>query len=172
MGLFNKENKNKFNIDSYFSMVVQNFVNERTIDNYIDVCKVLQYRKFYVCYETTFFDHHLRTELKRSGTLPVEYFDASDKIRAIILSMEIKIDQNKEELLCVFTEPNKIDLRQVNINVIREITLYEVFEKYFSDEKFGGICINSFNEQIMIPYDYIKCIIDNDFDKIKERLSK
>ena len=46
MGLFNKENKNKFNIDSYFSMVVQNFVNERTIDNYIDVCKVLQYRKF------------------------------------------------------------------------------------------------------------------------------
>ena len=63
MGLFNKENKNKFNIDSYFSMVVQNFVNERTIDNYIDVCKVLQYRKFYVAYETTFFDHHLRVIL-------------------------------------------------------------------------------------------------------------
>ena len=171
MGLFDKENINKFNIDSYFSMVVQTFVNERTIDNYIDVCKVLQYRKFYVSYETIFFDHRLRTELKRTGTLPIEYFDDSEKIKSIILSMEINIGTHKEELLCVFTEPSKIDFKKVNVNVIREITLNEVFDKYFSDENFGGICINSFDEQIMIPYDYIKFILENDFGKIRERLT-
>ena len=37
--------------------------------------------------------------------------------------------------------------------------------------KFEGICINSFNEQIMILYDYIKFDIQNNFDKIKERLN-
>ena len=171
MKLFNKDNNDKFITDTYFSMIVKDFSTNRTIDNYIEVCKVLQYRKFYVSYETVFFDHHLRTELKHTCTLPVESFDDESKIKSTILSMEIKVEKHREELLCIYTEPSKIDFKKVNVNVIREITLTEVFEKYFSDEKFGGICINSFNEQIMIPYDYIKLIIQNDFEKIKERLS-
>ena len=52
----------------------------------------------------------------------------------------------------------------------RLLSLSEVWEKYFIDEKYGGICINVFDEQIMIPYDYIKFILENKYDEIEKRL--
>ena len=170
MDVYNKDYLEKIANDDYFSSIVKLFDNEKTIDNFIDVCKVLEYRTFYIAYETTIIDHHLRACFKHNGNLPIESFEDESKMKSILLSFELKVGAYKEEVICVFTDPSKIDFKQVKVNTIRVITLRELWDKYFSDERFGGICINCFNEQIMIPYDYIKFILDNKYDEIEKRM--
>lgn len=174
MGIFSKTNKNLLRSDKYFSTVVEDFVKNPTVDGYIDLCKVLQYRKFYVCYETRFFDKRLELELKRTGTLPLECFDDPTKLQSEVIFLEVKADNVKFEIVGIFTDPSKIDInnRDVNINTIKEMTLSELYEKHFKDDKFSGLCINPFIEQIFITTDYLELILENDFDKVREKFSK
>lgn len=172
MNLYGKNFLEKIQNDDYLSNIVASLDNDKSLEKYINMCKVLEYRTFYVAYNTTFIDHHLRANFKHTGCLPVECFDDQSKIQSIILSIELNVQNFKEEVLCIFTDPSKIDFRQGNVNTIRAITLKEVWEKYFNDEKYGGICINVFNEQIMLPYDYIKFILENKYEEIEKRLSE
>lgn len=171
MGIFSKTNKNLLRSDKYFSTVVEDFVKNPTVDGYIDLCKVLQYRKFYVCYETRFFDKRLELELKRSGTLPLECFNDPTKLQSELVFLKVKVDNVQFEVVSIFTDPSKIDLnnRDVNINTIKEMTLSELYEKHFNDDKFSGLCINPCIEQIFITNGNIKLILENDFDKLKEK---
>ena len=74
-----------------------------------------------------------------------------------------------EEGLCIFTDVSKINFKKGNVNTVLPITLKEVWEMFFDNGKFGGICINVFDEQVMIPYDYIKFILENKYDQIEKR---
>ena len=170
MNVYNKDYLNKIKNDDYFSSVVADFNKEKSIEKYISMCKVLEYRTFYMAYNTSFIDHHLRANFKHTGYLPIEIYNDETKVQSIALSIEVKVQNFKEEVLCIFTDPSKINFKQGNVNTISPITLSKVWEKYFNDEKYGGICINVFNEQIMIPYDYIRFILENKYDEIEKRL--
>ncbi len=170
MNVYNKEYLDKIKYDDFFSKIVSNFKNKKSIENYICLCKVLEYRTFYIAYNTSFVDHHLRANFKHTGFLPIEIYNDESKVQSIVFALEIKVQNSKEELLCIFTDPSKINFKHGNVNTIRSITLKEVWEEYFIDEKYGGICINVFNEQIMIPYDYIRFILENKYEEIEKRL--
>ena len=158
MNVYNKDYLNKIKNDDYFSSIVADFNKEKSIEKYINMCKVLEYRTFYMTYNTSFIDHHLRANFKHTGYLPIEIYNDETKVQSIPLSIEVKVQNFKEEVLCIFTDPSKINFKQGNVNTLRSITLS------------GGICINVFDEQIMIPYDYIKFILENKYDEIEKRL--
>ena len=50
MNVYNKDYLNKIKNDDYFSNIVADFDKEKTIENYINMCKVLEYRTFYMAY--------------------------------------------------------------------------------------------------------------------------
>lgn len=167
-----QEYLDKFENDRYFTEVVEEFNKERTIENYINVFKVLQYRDFYLAVVVDVKDHHYRAEFKHTGTLPFEVLQDKTKVTIDPIKAEIKLGIYKEIELCIFTDPSKIDFNKMKANGMVISNLESVWEEYFSDEELGGIVINPGLEEVMVPYDYIRFTLAGEFDKIKDRLTK
>ena len=118
MKVINKDYIEKIQKDDYFSSIVEKFNREKTVENYIDICKVLEYRTFYLAYNTTFYDHHLRAVFKHNGFIPIEEYTDEKKVQSILLSIEIKIQNFVEEGLCIFTDVSKLNFKKGNVNTV------------------------------------------------------
>ena len=146
----------KINNDTYFTEIVEEFCKERTVENYINVCKVLQYRDFYIGAIINVKDHHYRAVLKHEGYLPEDVMQDETKVDIEPLKVEIRLGIHKETALCIFTDSSKIDLKKTKCNGIMCLDLKTTWEKYFESDEIAGFVINLGKEEVMIPYDYIK----------------
>lgn len=133
--------------NTFLSDCVKEFYEERTIENYIYLCEVLSYRDVYIC------GANFNEEEKRF-----------DDILTCQLSVS-SIPGVSEEVICVYSDPTKINFEEIGCNIVGVTTLRDIFSTYFNDETFHGIIINVHDEQIPVPYRFIKLILNN---KIKD----
>ena len=167
-----QEYLDKFANDRYFTGIVEEFTKERTPENFVNTCKVLQYRDFYLAAVVEVNDHHYRAELKHTGTLPFEALQDKSKVIVDPIKAEIKYDGEIAIVLCIFTDPSKIDFKKIHCNGMFITNLEKVWKDYFADEELQGIVINLGEEEMIIAYDYIKYTLNGEFDKLEASLMK
>ena len=156
--------------DDYLSESLNYYKNNRTIDNYIDILKILNYRKFYLGIVVNFKNKKMLKQFKKTGFIPLE--SENEYMEKEPLVAELSNGVYSENTICVFSDPTKIDFSNCPANGIEETTLKDLYEKYIKDKNIGGIIFNSFEEKFILPLPYIEYVINGNYDEIINRLQK
>ena len=74
-----KEYVEKMKNDTYFTSIVEEYNEEKSVDNFIRLCQVLEYREFYIAGNINISDPTLEKELLEKGNLSNEVLEDKTK---------------------------------------------------------------------------------------------
>ena len=153
--------------DTYFTEIVNEYNNNKRNEGFIDICKILNYREFFTAYAFIFKNKKIKKKLKKDKMLHLEEIDNECNCVKEILRVENPLDENSC-LICIFTDPTKIDFDIMPVNTIQVTTLKQLYEEYFTSEENEGIVINPNDENIFVDKEYIQLILNEKYDEISE----
>lgn len=153
--------------DTYFTEIVKEYNDNKTNEGFIDICKILNYREFFTAYAFIFKNKKIKKKLKKDKMLHLEEIDNECNCVKEILRVENPLDENSS-LICIFTDPTKIDFDIMPVNTIQVTTLKQLYEEYFTSEENEGIVINPNDENIFVDKEYIQLILNEKYDEISE----
>ena len=156
--------------DDYLSESLAYFKDNKSLDSYLELCKILNYRKFYLALNLSFKNKKMMKKFNKEGYVPLEKMD--ELFYKDVLKAEISSNAGSELVLCAYSDPSKIDFSSGLVNGLEETTLEVAYEKYIKNCMIGGIIFNSMEEEFLIPLPYIEYVINGDYEAIKNRMTR
>lgn len=157
--------------DTYLTDMVREYDENKTKEKLIDVYKVLSYRDIFAAYTIIFKNKKLEKKLKKESSLSIEEITNEENcVREILKAQNYCGDEN-DYLICVFTDPTKIDFETMPVNSMELTDLKKLWEPYSLDEKCDGIIINPKDECLMIDKCIVELILSGNYDGINEILT-
>lgn len=77
------------------------------------------------------------------------------------------LTNDNKDILCIFTDPSKIDFEKMSINTLANVDLKYVYDNYFNDENICGLLINFMNEEIYIDRLLIELIMEKQYENLE-----
>lgn len=149
---------------------------EDTINAFVKILKVLEYRKILFLGELLFNDSKL-SYLYQKGKLPEDFnlFD-NDKLLYSPLFSYMRPQGSKEEYkkyIVVVTSGKTLSyVKDNNFNYIEETTIGELYKKYLIDNNdLDGIVINPLSNNFILNKDMCKLIAEENTEDLMKKLN-
>lgn len=166
MNLELNEYLDKIKNDLYFSECVADYVKNKSIEGMMNICKILEYRSFFIGIYFNIMDKKILKQFEKEKHLDFSIFEDNNICEKEVLKVKSLTDDNKD-ILCIFTDPSKIDFEKMSINTLAHIDLKYVYDNYFNDENICGLLINFMNEEIYIDRLLIELIMAKQYENLE-----
>ena len=169
MNLELNEYLDKIKNDLYFSECVADYVKNKSVEGMMNICKILEYRSFFIGIYFNIMDKKILKQFEKENYLDFSIFEDNNICEKEALKVKSLANDNKD-ILCIFTDPSKIDFEKMSINTLAQVDLKYVYENYFNDENICGLLINFMNEEIYIDRLLIELIMEKQYEDLETLL--
>lgn len=151
--------------NTYLTELVEEYNNNQTKENFVNLCEVLSYRDLFLGMCMVILDKQLKKKMKKGYQVDQNEINADTCIKEFV-KYEISSDSGNHKFLGVFTEPKKVMSKDVNANTIINVDFQKLVDEVLNEEEVDGIIINPGEQNIILENHFIHLIYNKDFDKI------
>ena len=157
--------------NTYLTELVEEYNNNQTKENFVNLCEVLSYRDLFLGMCMVILDKQLKKKMKKGYQVDQNELNADTCIKEFV-KYEISSDSGNHKFLGVFTEPKKVMSKDVNANTIIKVIIGKNFFSNFFNIVNPVLTIKNdtaplipANAYLTISYS-INCSKNNDIIKI------